>query len=81
MLVDKGHAVGEPEEGDRIPRWGLPRQEVYERVGAIRQAAVALGAADLLGEHGANILPLQKVRKAPEGIYRPSVSHSGSTSI
>ncbi|GAA1925603.1 hypothetical protein GCM10009753_68710 [Streptantibioticus ferralitis] len=38
---------------DRLLRWELPRQQEYQRVGLIRQAAIILGVADLLAERGA----------------------------
>ncbi|MFJ4659035.1 hypothetical protein ACIP5Y_47830 [Nocardia sp. NPDC088792] len=37
---------------ERMQRWELPRQQEHEKVGAIRQAAVAFGVADLLAERG-----------------------------
>jgi hypothetical protein len=39
-------------EVDRLPRWELPLVREYRYAGAIRQAAVTLGACDLLAEQG-----------------------------
>ncbi|GAA0730871.1 hypothetical protein Drose_26820 [Dactylosporangium roseum] len=39
-------------EPGRLCRWELPRLHEYRQVGAIRQAAVALGVCDLLAERG-----------------------------